>query len=44
MKCLFLNNENVVACLPSYLRINNDNLVKKKQVPDFGISYQQYVS
>ena len=31
VKCLFLNNENNDACLPSYLRINMTNLVKKNK-------------
>ena len=42
MKYLFINNENIDACLPPYLRINMI-IWLKRQMPDFDISCQQYI-
>ena len=42
MKYLFLNNDNIDVCLPPYLRINM-TIWLKRQIPNFGMSCQQYI-
>ena len=39
---LVLNNENIDVCLPPYLRINM-TIWLKRQIPDSGVSCQQYI-